>query len=162
METPALLIKIKGADAISALTKGQVVSAAKLKGGASLASGALLPKAEFEREGLFATKHGLATGEIEGKLGSFAKGGGGAAKGAAAKASAAKTAAVKGGASAGTVWSGKGMSLGLGLGLGALGPVLVLGALGLGAVGIYLYRRNKKLDAEDLSFEDDDVALPTV
>jgi hypothetical protein len=169
METPALYIKIKGAEAISALTKGQVVGAAKLKGGAVLAKGVLLKGAEIEGEGLIATKHGIFAAEFEGVHAGFTNGAGGvvkgagsAAKGAAAKAGAVKAGAAKAGASAGTIWSGKGVGLGLGLGLGALGPILVLGALGLGAVGIYLYRRNKKLEAEDMSFDEDDVALPTV
>ncbi len=53
------------------------------------------------------------------------------------------------GAAKGTIWSGKGLSLGLGLGLGALGPVLALGALGLTAAGIYLYRKSAE-EAEAL------------
>jgi hypothetical protein len=51
----------------------------------------------------------------------------------------------------GTIWSGTGLSLGLGLGLGAWGPVLLLGTAGLVAAGIYLYRRNRELEAEDLA-----------
>ena len=51
------------------------------------------------------------------------------------------------------------MSLGLGWGLGAMGPILVLGALGLGAVGVYLYRRNRKLEEEEMAFEDE-VGIP--
>jgi hypothetical protein len=165
METPALYIKIKGADAIAALTKGQFLGAAKLKGGAALAKGALLHGAELEAEGLLATKHGILATEFEGVFGGLTKGSAGAAKtavakGAAAKATAAKAAAAKSAASTGTLWSGK--SISLGLGLGALGPILVLGALGLGAVGLYLYRRNKKLEGEDMSFDDEDVALPTI
>jgi hypothetical protein len=174
METPALYIKIKGADALAALTKGQVIGAAKLKGGAALAKGAMLHGAEIEAEGLLATKHGIIATEFEGVFGGLTKGGActakgaaakgaaatsGAAKASAAKAAAAKAAAAKGGG-AGALWSSK--SIGLGLGLGALGPILVLGALGLGAVGLYLYRRNKKLEGEDLGFDDDDVAIPTV
>lgn len=85
---------------------------------------------------------------------------GGTAKVAAASAkgatgvavAAAAPSAVAGGSSAasGTIWSGTGLSLGLGLGLGAWGPVLVLGTLGLVAAGVYLYRRNRQLEAEEV------------
>jgi hypothetical protein len=151
METPTLTIKLKGADAIHALTgKGQLVG----KGGAiafKCGKLALVPGAHFESE-------------VEGVY-ALAKGGGGAAKGAAvkgaaAKGGAAKAAAAKSAASGGAIWSGK--SLALGWGLSALGPILVLGALGVGAVGIYLYRRNKKLEADEPAFDEDDVSLPTL
>jgi hypothetical protein len=55
----------------------------------------------------------------------------------------AKSALAGSAASAGTIWTGTGLSLGLGLGLGALGPVILLGGLGLSATGIYMYRRNR-------------------
>ena len=42
-------------------------------------------------------------------------------------------------AAAGTIWNGKGVSLGLGLGLGGWGPVLLLTAL-----GGYVYWRKKQ------------------
>lgn len=58
-------------------------------------------------------------------------------------ATASKSALTAGKAATGTIWSGTGLSLGLGLGLGAVGPALLLGALGLTATGIYLYRRNR-------------------
>lgn len=75
--------------------------------------------------------------------------GAGASSAAAAKlpalsaATASKSALAAGKAATGTIWSGTGLSLGLGLGLGAVGPALLLGALGLTATGIYLYRRNR-------------------
>lgn len=60
---------------------------------------------------------------------------------------ASKSAAVTAGkAATGTIWSGTGLSLGLGLGLGAIGPAVLLGALGLTATGIYLYRRNRQVE----------------
>lgn len=158
METPVISIKIKGANAINALTsKGQIVGTMKLEGAAGLAKGGSLKMGavkagELEAEGLIATKHGIVKSEVEGLA---------MQKGAAAKAgSAAKVAGSKGAAS-GTIWSGKGMSLGLGWGLGSMGPVLVLGALGLGAVGIYLYRRNRKLEEEQMAFEDE-AGLPAI
>ncbi len=43
-----------------------------------------------------------------------------------------------GSAASGTIWTGKGLSLGLGLGLGALGPVILVA--GVGAVGYAAYR----------------------
>jgi hypothetical protein len=52
---------------------------------------------------------------------------------------------------AGTIWTGTGLSLGLGLGLGAAGPAILLGALGLAATGVVLYRRNNSgLDDENV------------
>ena len=59
-----------------------------------------------------------------------------------------KSVAVAGKAATGTIWSGTGLSLGLGLGLGAVGPAVLLGALGLTATGIYLYRRNRQVELE--------------
>jgi hypothetical protein len=81
-----------------------------------------------------------------------------ASKGATAVKLKVAGAAAKGAACAtpcasGTLWSGTGLSLGLGLGLGAWGPVLFLGTAGLVATGIYLYRRNRELEAEDLAAE---------
>lgn len=64
--------------------------------------------------------------------------------------------AVKG-ASAGTIWSGTGMSLGIGLGLGGYGPLLLLGVVALTATGIYLWQREraKEQELEDLDDFDD-------
>jgi len=62
------------------------------------------------------------------------------ATGAAAKGAAVGAAKAAG---AGTIWTGSGMSLGLGLGLGALGPVVLVGALAASAGGIYAYLRSR-------------------
>lgn len=162
METPALTIKIKGADAINALTsKGQVLGSLKLKGGAGLAKGGTFKLAHIDA----ARRAGAAkavTAEFEAETttmmakGGTLKAGAGAGKAAAAKGASALA------ASKGASTAGKGLSLGLGLGLGAMGPVLVLGALGLGALGIYYYRRNMKLAEEDAGFDDEDVGIPTL
>jgi len=67
--------------------------------------------------------------------------------------------------SAGTLWSGTGMSLGIGIGLGGYGPFLLLGVVGLTATGIYLWQRERAREAEldDLDdfddFDDDDVEV---
>jgi hypothetical protein len=125
MEIPSLTIKLKGAQALQAIASKGVPAAAF---GKVAASGAPIEGARWVAAG--------------------AKGG--AAKSAtaikAASTMAAKTTGLAAGValpSAGTIWSGTGMSLGLGLGLGALGPVLLLGVLGLTATGIYLYRRGQ-------------------
>lgn len=47
----------------------------------------------------------------------------------------------------GSVWGGKGMSLGLGIGLGLWGPILV-GALGAAAIYAYLQYRQQAVDSE--------------
>ena len=49
---------------------------------------------------------------------------------------------------AGTIWSGKGFSLGLGLGLGIWGPLIVVAA-GAAAVYGYLQYRQRPLDGSD-------------
>lgn len=54
------------------------------------------------------------------------------------------------GTTAGTIWTGTGMSLGLGLGLGALGPVLLLGALAA-STGCVYYLYQAKPPAADPS-----------
>jgi hypothetical protein len=170
MEVPAVSIKIKGMDAINALAgKGQLLGGMKLKGAAALgqlegarlgaAKGLTVSGLELETEKVILGKHGFAIAEIEAKgpilLKSGAAKSAGVAKGATL---ACKGAAAKG--SAGTIWTAKGLSLGLGVGLGAVGPFLVLAALGLGATGIYLYRRNKKLDAQDILDEEAELESP--
>ncbi len=89
----------------------------------------------------------------QGAVGGIAKGtaGKGAVSALGAKAgtaASAKTAAI----ATGTIWKGTGVSLGLGLGLGAVGPVMLGGAvLGL---GYYLYQEHQKGDEElDLDYE---------
>lgn len=54
----------------------------------------------------------------------------------------------------GTVWSGTGMSLGLGVGMGALGPLLLVSALGLIATGAYVYMRSRRFDDYDENYVD--------
>ncbi|MFN3075806.1 MAG: magnetosome protein MamD [Alphaproteobacteria bacterium] len=64
-------------------------------------------------------------------------------------------AVVKGATSAGTIWSGTGMSLGLGLGLGGAGPV-ILGGLVAASVTGYAYYRYKKRHGERPWYEKDE------
>ena len=53
-------------------------------------------------------------------------------------------------ATGGTLWSGKGFSLGLGIGLGVWGPILVGVA---GAVAAYAYLQYQRRDQEDGTVE---------
>ncbi len=114
--------KVYGAGTKTAAAKTTVETKSLLANGASV---------ECERSAV-AAKLGGTKGALGGTKGAL-----GGAKGALS------------GAAKGTIWSGKGLSLGLGLGLGALGPVLALGALGLTAAGIYLYRKSAE-EAEAL------------
>lgn len=201
METAAISIKVKGADAIRILTRdGQLLVGLKGKGAAAAAKGAV-KVGELEATRAAAVGKGVALrsleveggrvvgagkaltiqgGEVEATY--VVNGTGTAAKTmtvpkgvVAAKAASGKVAAASGKAaakaavvapvvagaalapgqaalaagkgaatSAGTIWTGTGFSLGLGLGLGALGPILVVSALGLIATGVYLYRRNQR------------------
>lgn len=74
-------------------------------------------------------------------------------KTAAAGTGVAKTAAAGAKVGAGTIWTGKGLSLGLGLGLGAWGPI-ILGAVA--AAAVYGYVRSRK--AENVQ-TDEELAL---
>jgi hypothetical protein len=141
MDIPSLTIKLKGAQALQALA-GKSVPAAALG------------------------KAAVSAAPLEGARWIAASTKGGAAKSVAtikaASAVSAKTTGLAASAalpSAGTIWSGTGMSLGLGLGLGALGPVLLLGVLGLTATGIYLYRRG---GIEVHEHPDDELPAPVV
>jgi hypothetical protein len=67
-----------------------------------------------------------------------------AASGSSKAAALASKGAAASAVSSGTIWTGTGFSLGLGLGLGVLGPILLLGAIGAIAAGVYLYRRNQR------------------
>jgi hypothetical protein len=143
MEVPSLTIKLKGAQALQALA---------WKTGPAVTAG----------------KAAIAAAPIEGARW-VAAGKAGAGKSAAAlkAATAASVASTKAGAlaagttlpSAGTIWSGTGLSLGLGLGLGALGPLMLLGAVGLTATGIYFYRRGR-IEAHEHS--DDELPQPEI
>lgn len=167
MEAPSITIKYKGLAALHALGQDPLLS----PGTAILGKGALKGTAEIETKRLAATGKGtvLKTTEVETKWVAVKSKGAACPLGytncewtfkGAGKALGSKTAATKvavaGGKTAasggqvamaaakgsGTIWTGTGFSLGLGLGLGALGPVLALGALGLTATGIYLYRKS--------------------
>lgn len=145
METPTLTIKLKGAQALQALAA---------KGGPATLGKAAVAAAPAE----------AARWVAAGKAGACKTASAAAIKAASATPAAAgvKTAALAAGTtlpSAGTIWSGTGLSLGLGLGLGALGPAMLLGALGLTATGIYLYRRGRVAAPED---SEDELAQPVV
>lgn len=203
METAAISIKVKGADAIRILTQdGQLLVGLKGKGAAAVGKGAALKISEIEAARIGAVGKGVALRSLEIEGGRIVgagkalaieggeveatyvmKGTGTAAKTAvvkngvvavkgvsakaAAKAAAVSPAAVlapavitpgkavvvagKGaaagsaaGSGAGTIWTGTGFSLGLGLGLGAMGPILLIAALGLIATGVYLFKRNQR------------------
>jgi hypothetical protein len=185
---PLLSIKVKGLDALQALTiKGPGLGALKVKGlgalgargveletlrlgSAKAAKGFTLRAVELEGAKLATTSKGTvltATGIDHGcelltikgaKTAAASTKAIGAASGATAvklkvAGTAAKGAVCAAPCASGTIWSGTGWSLGLGLGLGAWGPVLFLGTAGLVATGIYLYRRNRELEAEDRAAE---------
>lgn len=156
MEVPTVSIKIKGLDAIQALSgKGQLLGTLKVPAGAAAAKGpASLKFTELEAKRVIVTKKGLVLQEIEGhavlegsngfaatKSAVTTKGALGTKGGVVVKSAAAKSAIVPGAA-----LSAKG--LGWSLGLGGLGPWLALGALGLAATGVYFYLRAQRMETE--------------
>jgi hypothetical protein len=144
-----------------------VLGASKLQGvtltkGAA-GAGKLVVIKELEAEGLAATKHGIIAAELEatttgiGKAGAAAKAGIGKAGAAAGKATLAK-----GTAGAAGLPAAKCLGAGIGWGIGSVAPFLVLGALGIGALGVYLYRRNRKFKVEESDFDDEEIGAPAL
>jgi hypothetical protein len=158
MEVPTISIKIKGLNAIEALSgKGQLLGGLKMQGG--LAS---MKITELEAKRVLVTKKGLILQEVEGhavfdvpKAATKA-----ATKGAIAKGMGAKSAIVVKGSGMKAVMvptaamSAKG--LGWSLGLGGFGPWLALGALGLAATGVYFYLRAQAMESAPEQLEDID------
>ena len=76
----------------------------------------------------------------------------GATKGASAKSAGASLIPTDPISTAGTIWTGKGMSLGLGLGLGPIGPILLAGIIGVVGYQYWKYR-NKHITDEGFMYE---------
>jgi hypothetical protein len=164
MDAPTISIKIRGLQAVDALNNGQLLGGLKLNGGNVMM--AMRNMGDGNR--MMMAKKGLLMREMEMEGNRMMllqqQGGGGnavtAAKSALASApspasvsssasnviagKSATTAAVSGAASkGGGVMIGKG--LGLNLWLGGLGPWLVLGSVGMAAMGLYFYLRAQRL-----------------
>lgn len=168
METPAVIIKVKGLSAINTLSsQGQLLGGLKLKGLAAGGKTAAAKMGEIEAGRILATKKGLVlyAAEIEGaacapkavvtKAAAVTKAASVKGAGVAAVSGAATT---KGAIGTGAALSAK--TVGWSLGLGGFGPWLALGALGLAATGVYLYLRSQQV--QDALEEPDEFGTPDV
>ena len=154
MDAPTISIKIKGLQAVDALN-GQLLGGIKINGG-----NAMLAMRGMDGNRMLMAKKGLLMREMEMEGNRMmllqpsqgvGQGVGGAAKGSVAsnaiattKSATTATAAASGAASkGGTVVITKG--LGWNLWMAGLGPWLVLGSVGLAAMGLYFYLRAQRL-----------------
>jgi hypothetical protein len=161
MDAPTISIKIRGLQAVDALNNGQLLGGLKINGGS-----AMMAMRGMDGNRMMMAKKGLLMREMEMEgnrmmmaqptpMGNMANAAPAAKTTLAAApasvpasnvvaAKSATTAAVSGAATkGGAVGITKG--IGLNLWLGGLGPWLVLGSVGMAAMGLYFYLRAQRL-----------------